>query len=71
MKIKTVRVSFSRTIMPRRFSPVKTEMELIADISADENESEIRRKLFKKLKKDVDTISENIFDKEYKESEDS
>lgn len=64
MKVTKVSVSFGRTVNPRQYNPVRTEMYIEAELSKGEDEREIRKKLFNRLKKDVDKISEKILDDE-------
>ena len=64
MKVTKVHVSFARTVHPRQYNPVRTEMMIEAELGKDDDEREVRKKLFNRLKKDIDKISEKILDSE-------
>lgn len=64
MKVTKVHVSFARTVHPRQYNPVRTEMKIEAELDKSDDEQEVRKKLFNRLKKDVDKISEKILDSE-------
>lgn len=64
MKVTKVSVSFGRTVSPRNYSPVRTEMFIEAELGPKDDEQEVRIKLFKRLKKDIDKISEGILERE-------
>lgn len=66
MKIKEIRVSFSRTVSPRQYNPVRIEVSETIEI-ADESVKEVRSKIYKKLKKFVDSHCEQILEDEAEE----
>lgn len=64
-KITTVKVRFSRKVHPRQYNPVEVDMEETAEVEGDaEYAQKVRRVLYKRLKKDVDTACESILDDE-------
>lgn len=64
IKIVKVSVAFSRTVSPRPYSPVRVDMNVMAEIGEGQDESKVRRKLYKMLKEDVDAACERILEKE-------
>jgi len=64
MRITKVSVSFARTVNPRQYNPVRTEMFIEAELGKEDDEREVRKKLFNRLKKDVDKLSEKILSDE-------
>lgn len=64
MKVRTVRVSFSRKVHPRAYNPVETIMEEVIDLDPEDNPREVRIKAYRRLKKDVDRLSEQLLEDE-------
>lgn len=70
MKFVKVGVAFSRTVHPRKYNPVRVEMNVVAEIEKGDDQRKAHDKIYKMLKNKVDAKCERILEEEQKEKED-